>query len=100
MKRLMGIFVTIFLLFFAGCADPFIYYRRDVSPYKYFADVAKCDHQTDRIIPLVSDGNILYRLHNYCLSEMGYTLTDPKTAIPWRRKEVEIKLGAKVKDYP
>ena len=100
MKNVNALLLFTVLSFLAGCADPFIYYRQSVSPNEYFADVAECDRQTDRIIPLTSDGNVLRRLHNYCLSEKGYTLTDQRTTKPWRRKDVETLLVSVVRSYP
>ena len=100
MKTINALLLLTVLTFLAGCADLFVYYRQGVPPGEYFADMAECDRRTDRIIPLVSDGDVLRRLHNYCLSEKGYTLTDPRTAKPWRRKDVETLLGSVVRNYP
>lgn len=77
----------------ASCADPFTYYRRGTSAERYAADVAACDHHVASISDLIYDGNTLYRLRNHCLSELGYTLTDPRTGRPWRRREVEERVG-------
>lgn len=79
-------------LLLTSCADPFVYYRRGVAPDEYRADAAECRHEAGRLAPLISDGNALYALRNYCLAERGYTLTDPRTGRPWSRTAVEGEL--------
>lgn len=73
-----------------GCADPFIYYRRDVSLGQYLKDTEECEYESARYASLVSDGNVLYRIRNFCMSERDYTLTDRENrGRPWNRKDVE-----------
>jgi len=90
MKILLSMFITLVTV---SCADPFIYYRNGVPPNEYRDDVADCNRRVTRIADLVSNGNVLYRLFNHCMSESGYTLTDPKTARPWNRRDVERRLA-------
>lgn len=89
----MKILPLIALSLLASCADPFVWYRSGVPANEYRADVADCVSETDRFTTLVG-GDTLYRLFNYCMAEeKGYTLTDPKTARPWNRKDVEKRLA-------
>ena len=85
----MKILSLIVLILLAGCADPFVWYRRGVPADEYRADVADCTRYADQFTTLIS-GDALYRLFNYCMAEeKGYTLTDPKTSRPWKRGDVE-----------
>jgi len=89
----MKTITLLLVILLAGCADPFIHYRQGVPAERYYDDVADCEREVTRYASLIWDGHALHQLESHCMSEKGYTLTDPKTARPWDRKDVERRLA-------